>query len=67
MIAKEDNQIHSFGMFFGRNIDLIIHNTDHEFLPDHIYDYMKGKRFFEAGMGQGAGEIFPSLDYSIQD
>jgi hypothetical protein len=54
VVAKEDNQIYSFGMFFGRNIDLITHNTDYDFLPDHIYDYMKGKRFFEAGMGQGA-------------
>jgi hypothetical protein len=67
VIGKEDNQIYSFGVFFGRNIDLIVHSTTYSFLPDHIYDYMKSKRYFEAGLGQGAGEIFPSLDYSIQD
>ena len=67
VIPKEDNQIHSFGMFFGRNIDLIICSIAYDFLPDHIYSYMKSKRYFEAGLGQGAGEVFSSLDYPVQD
>jgi hypothetical protein len=67
VIPSEDNQIYSFGMFFGRNIDLVVHGTAYDFLPDHIYDYMKSKKYFEAGLGQGAGEIFPSLDYPVQD
>jgi hypothetical protein len=67
VIPSEDNQIYSFGIFFGRNIDLIAHGTAYDFLPDHIYNYMKNKRYFEAGLGQGAGEIFPSLDYPLQD
>src|SRR5919106_2895400 len=50
VIPKEDNQIHSFGMFFGRNIDLIVCSTPYDFLPDHIYSYMKSKRYFEAGL-----------------
>ena len=67
VIPKEDNQIYSFGIFFGRNIDLIACATPHHFLPDHIYEYMKSKRYFETGLGQGAGETFPSLDYHIQE
>jgi hypothetical protein len=67
VIPSEDNQIYLFGMFFGRNIDLIAHGTAYDFLPDHIYNYMKSKRHFEAGLGQGTGEIFSSLDYPIQD
>jgi hypothetical protein len=67
VIPKEDNQIHSFGMFFGRNIDLIVCSTVYDFLPDHIYSYMKSKRYFEAGLGQGTGEVFSSLDYPVQD
>jgi hypothetical protein len=67
VIGKEDNQIYSFGIFFGRNIDLIAYDTSHNFLPAHIYDYMKNKRYFELGLGQGAGETFSSLDYHIQE
>jgi hypothetical protein len=67
VVPKEDNQIYSFGMFFGRNIDLMIYSTADDYLPDHIYNYMKSKRYFEAGLGQGAGEVFPALDYPIQE
>jgi hypothetical protein len=31
VIPKEDNQIYSFGMFFGRNIDLIVCSTNYGF------------------------------------
>src|SRR5919202_5937638 len=61
VIGKEDNQIYSFGIFFGRNIDLIAYDTSHDFLPAHIYDYMKTKRYFELGLGQGTGQTFSSL------
>ena len=67
VIPKEENQIHSFGIFFGRNIDLIVCSTAYDCLPDHIYSYMKSNRYFETGLGQGAGEIFSSLDYPIQN
>jgi hypothetical protein len=42
-------------------------STVYDFLPDHIHSYMKSKRYFEAGLGQGAGEVFSSLDYPVQD
>src|SRR5919202_208983 len=61
VVPKEDNQIYSFGMFFGRNIELMAYDTSHDFLPAHIYDYMKTKRYFELGLGQGTGQTFSSL------
>ena len=66
VIPKEDNQVYLFGIFFGRNIHLITRDTQYNFLPDHIYNYMKGKRYFEAGLGQGTGEVFASLDETLQ-
>jgi hypothetical protein len=67
VIPKEDNHTYSFGIFFGRNIHLIASDLPNHFLPDHVCNYMKSKRYFEIGLGQGAGEIFPSLDYTIQE
>jgi hypothetical protein len=67
MIPTEDNQTYLFGLFLGKNIQFVPHDISHPFLPKQIYEYMKSKRYFEIGLGQGVGENFPSLDEDLQN
>jgi hypothetical protein len=78
--GMHDNQINAFGIFLGKNINVIPQeysssssasalsmSSDHPLLlPDNIYRYMKSNNLFEFSLGQGVGEVFPSLDAKFQ-
>ena len=78
--GMHDNQINAFGLFLGKNILVIPHEPSpsstpsvlsmssehHMLLPDNIYRYMKNDNLFEFSLGQGVGEVFPSLDTEFQ-
>jgi hypothetical protein len=73
IIPRDDNTqtYHNFGKFFGRNIHLIPRTTSmsqsHQFLPNHIYEYVKRNLYFAIGLGRGAGQIFSVLDDQFQE
>jgi hypothetical protein len=50
----------------GKNIEYIARDESHTFLPDNIYGYMKSKRYFEVGVGQGTGESILSLNEELK-
>ncbi|MDQ4073462.1 MAG: hypothetical protein M3162_04060, partial [Thermoproteota archaeon] len=62
MIPKEKSQIYAFGMYFGKNFQYMPRSGNDQFLPSHVYNYMKSNRYFEKCMGHGIGDIFFSLD-----
>jgi hypothetical protein len=66
VVPKSDSQVYSFGIFFGKNIEYIPRES-HTFFPDNIYDYMKSKRYFEIGIGQGTGESILSLNEELKE
>jgi hypothetical protein len=66
VVPKSDSQVYSFGTFFGKNIEYMPREESHTFLPDSIYNYMKGKRYFEVGIGQGTGESILSLNEELK-
>ncbi len=66
VVPKEKNQIHAFGIYLGKNFQFILRSDSNQFLPDHIYDYMKSNRYFEKSFSQGIGEIFFLLDEESQ-
>jgi hypothetical protein len=66
VIPDNDSQIYQFGIFMGNNFNLIPRADSEPFLPDILYTYMKRKRHFEISLGQGAGEVFSSLDELLQ-
>jgi hypothetical protein len=66
VITEEPSQIHSTGLFLGRNIQFMPRDRLHPFLPDSIYRSMKSSIIFERALGQGVGEKFESLDEDLQ-
>jgi hypothetical protein len=66
IVPKSDSQVYLFGNFFGKNIEYIARDESHTFLPDNIYGYMKSKRYFEVGVGQGTGESILSLNEELK-
>jgi hypothetical protein len=67
VVPKSDSQIYSFGIFFGKNIEYIPRDDPRTFLPDNIYGFMKSKRYFEIGIGQGSGESILSLNEDLKE
>jgi GTPase SAR1 family protein len=52
LLPNEDNQVYSFGLFLGKNIQLVHRDTANPFLPKQIYDYMKRNRHFEFALDE---------------
>jgi class 3 adenylate cyclase len=67
VVPKSDSQIYLFGIFFGRNIEYIARDDPRTFLPDNIYRFMKSKRYFEIGIGEGSGEAILSLNEDLKE
>ena len=67
IVPEEPNAVYSFGIYFGRNFQIIPRNAPSaSFLPIQIYDYMKSNRNFEIALGQATGENFLLMDEPLQ-
>jgi class 3 adenylate cyclase len=66
-LTDGDVQIYLLGRFIGKNVSLIPYDKTRKFLPAKIYDFAKTNRHFEEGLGHGIGEVFVTLDDSLQE
>jgi hypothetical protein len=66
VIPQEQHQLYSIGIFLGRHLNLVGDNSSDAILTDSIYNFMKSNRYFEEGLGQGAGESFSIFEDDIQ-
>ncbi len=62
IIPSSSSQVNRFGLFLGRNIELLAPVSSDGILPERVYSYMKKNAPFERAIGQGAGEVFPSIN-----
>jgi hypothetical protein len=63
---KGNGELHSLGLFLGKNIQFIPNDTGRGIVPDQIYGFMKKNAVFERAFGRGVGENFESLDEPLQ-
>jgi hypothetical protein len=66
IIPKGSGELHSLGLFLGKNIQSIPNDTGRGIVPDQIYGFMKKNAIFERAFGRGIGENFESLDEPLQ-
>lgn len=66
IVPDNSAELHSLGLFLGRNIHFIPNDIEGTFIPDHIRTFMKRKAIFERALGRGVGEVFESLDDMLQ-
>jgi hypothetical protein len=66
IIPKGSGELHSLGLFLGKNIQFIPNDTGRGIVPDQIYGFMKKNAVFERAFGRGVGENFESLDEPLQ-
>jgi hypothetical protein len=63
---KGNGELHSLGLFLGKNIQFIPNDTGRRIVPDQIHGFMKKNAVFERAFGRGVGENFESLDEVLQ-
>jgi class 3 adenylate cyclase len=61
-----EHQLHSVGIFLGKYLNLVNVNSSDAILPENICNFMKSNRYFEEGLGQGAGESFSIFEHDLQ-
>jgi hypothetical protein len=66
IVPKGSGELHSLGLFLGKNIQFIPNDTGGGIVPDQIYGFMKKNAVFERAFGQGIGENFESLEELLQ-
>ncbi|MDQ3851242.1 MAG: hypothetical protein M3299_00235 [Thermoproteota archaeon] len=66
IIPKGNGELHSLGLFLGKNIQFIPNDTGRGIVPDQIYGFMKKNAVFERAFGHGVGENFELLDEVLQ-
>jgi hypothetical protein len=66
IIPKGNAELHSLGLFLGKNIQFIPNDTGRRIVPDQIYGFMKKNAIFERVFGRGIGENFELLDEPLQ-
>jgi hypothetical protein len=66
IIPKGSGELHSLGLFLGKNIQFIPNDTGRAIVPDQIYGFMKKNAVFERAFGRGVGENFELLDEALQ-
>jgi class 3 adenylate cyclase len=67
IIPKGEAQLHSLGLFLGKNIQFIPTGDKGAVVSEHIYTFMKKKAIFERAFGRGVGEEFEKLDDNLQE
>ena len=63
---NDDSALYTLGLFLGRNIQFMNRDAAQPFVPNEIYNFMKGNRYFETGFGRGIAESFFSLESELQ-
>ena len=66
IVPKGNGELHSLGLFLGKNIQLIPNDTGRGIVPDQIYGFMKKNAVFERAFGRGVGENLELLDEPLQ-
>lgn len=66
IIPKGSGELHSLGLFLGKNIQFIPNDTGVPIIPEQIYGFMKKNAVFERAFGRGVGENFELLDEVLQ-
>src|SRR5919112_1397393 len=66
IIPKGSGELHSLGLFLGKNIQSIPNDAGRRIVPDQIYGFMKKNAVFERAFGRGVGENFELLDEALQ-
>jgi hypothetical protein len=66
IFPKGSGELHSLGLFLGKNIEFIPNDTGRKIVPDQIYGFMKKNAVFERAFGRGVGENFELLDEVLQ-
>jgi hypothetical protein len=66
IVPKGNGELHSLGLFLGKNIQFIPNDTGRSIVPDQIYGFMKKNAVFERAFGRGVGENFELLDEALQ-
>ncbi len=68
VVPNAKNGTYSFGLFLGKHIDLLAESDSNTLgLPNEIYQFMKQDRYFERGIGEGAGESFVTFGHALQE
>lgn len=75
IVPSGDGDLHSFGLFIGKNIQFIPNNNTKEkspssspsIIPEQVYKFMKKNAVFERALGRGVGEDFEQLDDTLQE
>jgi hypothetical protein len=66
IVPKGNGELHSLGLFLGKNIEFIPNDKERRIVPDQIYRFMKKNAVFEGAFGHGVGENFELLDEPLQ-
>jgi hypothetical protein len=66
ILPKGNGELHSLGLFLGRNVQFILNESGRGIVPSQIYRFMKKNAVFERAFGRGIGENFESLDEPLQ-
>lgn len=66
IIPNGNGELHSLGLFLGKNIQFIPNDTGRAIVPDQIHEFMKKNAVFERAFGRGVGENFELLDEALQ-
>jgi hypothetical protein len=66
IIPRGNAELHSLGLFLGKNIEFIPNETGRRIIPDQIYGFMKKNAVFERAFGRGVGENLELLEEALQ-
>ena len=66
IIPKGNAELHSLGLFLGKNIEFIPNDAGRRILPDQICRFMKKNAVFERAFGRGVGENLELLEEGLQ-
>jgi hypothetical protein len=66
IFPKGKSELHSLGIFLGKNIEFVPNDTAKRIVPDQIYEFMRKNAVFERAFGRGVGENFEQLDEVLQ-
>jgi hypothetical protein len=67
IVPAGSSELHSLGVFLGKNIEFIPQDETGLPIPGHIYGFMKKNSYFERALGRGVGENFERLDDVLQE
>ena len=66
IIPNGNAEVHSLGLFLGKNIEFIPNDEGRRIVPDQIYGFMKKNAVFERAFGRGIGENLELLEEALQ-